>query len=148
MGLPYLVDQGTLNRLRGSVVFANFPELNVTAPFLGKEAIGIAFEGPTGQILGTLTGGVTSPEPYQMATVTMHILRTQFLAESYKAQIEVSSNVGSVNVIPDADTLDNYQLENCIIENVEAMQFDGNQAGMVVRIRGIYYINAALYDAN
>ena len=148
MALQYLVGQGTLNRLRGSVVFAFNPELNVTAPFLGKEAIGLAFEGPTGQIIGTLTGGVTSPEPYQMATVTMHILRTQFLAEIYKTVIEVSSNVGPVNVIPDTDTLGNYQLENCIIESVEPMQFDGNQAGMVVRIRGIYYINAALYDAN
>lgn len=148
MALNYLVAQGTLNRLRGSVVFAQFPELNVTAPFLGKEAIGLSFEGPTGQIIGTLTGGVTSPEPYQMATVTMHILRTQFLADTYKTQIEVSSNVGSVNVIPDSDALSNYQIENAIIESVEPMQFDGNQAGMVVRIRGIYYINSALYDAN
>ena len=148
MSLPYLIPQGPLNRLRGSVVFAENPALNVTAPFLDKEAISLAFEGPTAQLLGTLTGAVSSAEPYQIATVTMHLLRTQVLAEIYKTQIEVNSVIGSVNVIPDSDALDNYQLENCIIESVEAQQFNGQQPGMVVRLRGIYYINAALYDAN
>ena len=148
MSQPYLVPQGTRNRLRGSVVFADYPALNVTAPYLDKEAISLAFEGPTAQLLGTLTGAVSSAEPYQMATVTMHLLRTQVLAETYKEQIEVNSVIGSVNVIPDSNAIAPYQLENCVIESVEAQSFNGQQPGMVVRLRGIYNINAALYNAN
>ena len=39
------VQQGTLNRLRGSLTIPDLPELNVTAPFLGKEGIAMSFEG-------------------------------------------------------------------------------------------------------
>ena len=145
MSLPYLVAQGTLNRLRGSVVFGLNPELNVTAPYLGKEAISIAFEGPTAQILPTLTGGVTSAEPYQIATVTMHLLRTQALADVYKAIIELDSVIGPFVVVPDSDALGSYPIENAVIESVEQQTFDGQQPGMIVRLRGIYYINASLY---
>ena len=140
-----LVQQGTLNRLRASAVFADKSALNVTAPDLSKEGISLAFEGPTGRLEPTMTGGVTSPEPYQMATATMHILRTQSLSALYKAQIETNVNVGDLSIIPDASTLPNYDLSNCILESVNEMTFDGNQPGFTVRVRGIYYINAALY---
>jgi hypothetical protein len=140
-----LVQQGTLNRLRASVVFTDNSALNVTAPYLAKEAINMTPEGPVGRLEPTMTGGVTSPEPYQMMIVTMHILRSQSLSALYKQQIETSANVGDISIIPDASTLPNYNLSNCIIENVDAMTFDGTQPGFTVRIRGIYYINAALY---
>ena len=83
-----LIQQGTLNRLRGSVVYANDATLNVTAPYLAREAISIAFEGDAGMLIPTLTGGVTSPEPYQLATITIHLVKSQALANVYKSQIE------------------------------------------------------------
>ena len=53
--------QGTLNRLLASVVYANFPQLNVTSAYLAKEAISIGFDGDTSLLIGTLTSAVTSP---------------------------------------------------------------------------------------
>ena len=53
------VVQGTLNRLRGSVVFADYPDLQVTSAYLAKEAISISFDGDTSLLIGTLTGAVT-----------------------------------------------------------------------------------------
>ena len=139
------VVQGTLNRLRGSVVFADFPQLQVTSSYLAKEAISISFDGDTSLLIGTLTGAVTSPEPYTYGTVTIHLLRTQFLADLFKTQIELNTTMGSVNIIGDSATLSNFQLENCILMSLQEITFDGNQAGLIVRLRGVYNINSDLF---
>jgi hypothetical protein len=137
-----LIQQGSLNRLLASVVYADFPQLNVTCPFLGRDAISIAFEGETSQLIGTLTGAVTSPEPYVFATVTMHILRTQFLGDAYKTQIETDTTMGSVNIIPDTVTLEPFQLDTCVLQSLQEIAFDGNQAGLIIKLRGVYRINS------
>ena len=141
-----LIPQGTLNRLRGSVVFGSNPTLNVTAPYLAKQAISIAFEGDAGLLIPTLTGGVTSPEPYQMATVTINLLKSQALSNVYKAQIEANVNVGDIAVIADSASLSDYELTNCIIKGVRDITFDGDVAGFVVTITGIYNVNGSLWN--
>ena len=140
-----LITQGTLNRLRGSVVYASNPTLNVTAPYLAREAIGIAFEGDAGMLIPTLTGGVTSPEPYQMATITINLVKSQALANIYKTQIETNVNIGDISVISDSATLSDYQFTNCVIRGVRDVTFDGNVAGFVVTLHGIYSVNSALW---
>lgn len=145
-GTP-LINQGTLNRLRASVVFASNSSLNITAPYLSKEGISIAFEGDAGLLIPTLTGGVTSPEPYQMATITMNLVKSQALADFYKLQIESTVNVGDVSVISDTTTLGDYEFTNCIIKGIRDITFDGQSAVFVVTIAGIYNVNAALWDA-
>ena len=141
-----LIPQGTLNRLRGSVVFGSNPTLNVTAPYLAKQAISIAFEGDAGLLIPTLTGGVTSPEPYQMATITINLLKSQALSNVYKAQIEANVNVGDIAVIADSASLSDYELTNCIIKGVRDITFDGDVAGFVVTITGIYNVNGNLWN--
>lgn len=141
-----LVPQGTLNRLRASVVFASNQTLNITAPFLSREAISIAFDGDAGLLIPTLTGGVTSPEPYQMGTITMNLVKSQSLANTYKTQIETNVNVGDVSVIADTSTLSDYEFTNCIITGVREVVFDGNVAGFVVTLKGIYSVNASMWD--
>jgi len=141
-----LVPQGTLNRLRGSVVYARNATLNITAPYLTREAISISFEGDAGVLLPTLTGGVTSPEPYQMASVTINMLKTQALAEVYKQRFESDTNVGDVSIITDASTLSDYQLVNCILKGVRDLAFDGNQPAYQVTLSGIYYTNNTLWN--
>jgi len=141
-----LIQQGTLNRLRGSVVYAENATLNVTAPYLAREAISIAFEGDAGMLIPTLTGGVTSPEPYQMATVTINLLKSQALANAYKTQIETNVNVGDISVIADSATLSDYQIGNCVLKGVRDVTYDGNVPGFVVTLTGIYQVNAALWS--
>ena len=139
------INQGNVNRLRGSVVYATRPDLAVISSNLAKEAISITFEGDAAQKLPTMTGGVDSPEPYVMATVEIHLLRTQALAAAYKLAIETDTSLGSVNVIGDATTLPDYQLEGCILQGVQGLNFDGNNPNFTVRIRGIYYTNALMW---
>src|ERR1700722_15846993 len=97
-----LVPQGTLNLLRGSVVVTNFPSLNITAPFLGKAGIRLTFEGDTTLYIDTMTGAVTSPQPYLRVTVEADLLKTQNLATLYKQQQELLSTIGDLVVYSDA----------------------------------------------
>ena len=141
------VVQGTLNRLLASVVFANFPQLNVTSSYLAREAVSIAFDGDTSLLIGTLTSAVTSPEPYVYGTVTMHLLRTQSLGNAFKTQVETNTTMGSVTVYPDTTALTPFPLNNCVLQTVQEMPFDGSQASLIIRLRGVYNINASLFAA-
>ena len=145
MATSPFVQQGTLNRLRGSVVFASNQTLNVTAPYLAKEGISIAFEGDAGLLIPTLTVGVTSPEPYQVATVTINLVKSQALANIYKQQFEANVNVGDVSVIADSATLSDYEIQNCVLKGIRDITMDGNQAGFVVTLSGIYQVNSQLW---
>ena len=139
------IQQGTLNRLLASVVYADFTQLNVTSGYLAKEAISLSFDGDTSLLIGTLTGAVTSPEPYIYGTVTMHLLRTQALGEAYSSQIRTNTTLGSVTVYPDTQVLQPFQLNNCVLMSIQETAFDGTQAGLVVRLRGVYNINSTLF---
>ena len=141
------VPQGTLNRLRGSVIFNSFPSLNITAPFLAKEAISITFEGDGSLLLPTMTGGVQSAEPYVFALVTANVLKSQGLSSAFKAQFETDTNMGDMSVITDSATLSDYDLVNSVMLGVSELTFDGNQAGFAVRFRAIYQINSGLWNS-
>lgn len=140
-----LIDQGTLNRLRASVVWANNPSLNVTAPYLGREGIRLALEGETTTFINTMTGAVTSPEPYQVINLTINLLKTQTLASVYKTQMELSALIGDGTVYPDARTLPVYSIINCAIQSVRELSFAGEDAGWAVAVKGYYLVNSSLW---
>jgi hypothetical protein len=144
MANPF-VQQGTLNRLLGNVVFAQWPQLTVTAPFLGKGAISFAFEGDASQLIGTMTGAVTSPEPYVFGTVTIHLVRSQTLANVFKNQLLLNTVLGSVTVYPDTTAMAPIDIESCVLQSIQEVTFDGTQAEFVVKIRGVYSINAYMF---
>jgi hypothetical protein len=142
-----LIDQGVLNRLRGSVVWVDNPNLNVTAPYLGREGIRLALEGEATTFINTMTGAVTSGEPYQKVSLTLHLLKPQNLANLYKAQQELNSVIGNGTVRPDVSSgLGSYQLVNCAIQTVRELNFSGDDAGFAVTIGGYYEINSSLWD--
>lgn len=142
-----LVDQGVLNRLRASVIWNDFPELNVTASYLGDEAIRLALEGEATTFVNTMTGAVTSPEPYQAVSLTMALLKTQGLGDLYKRKMERSTLLGQGTVRPDASPLSPYSLFNCAIGNVRELSFGGRDPGYVVTVKGYYIINSDMWAA-
>ena len=140
-----LIAQGTLNRVRGSVVWSSFPTLNVTASYLGKKGIRLALQGESTLYIGTMTGAVTSPEPYMMIEVTLNLLKSQALSNSYKQQMETSSAIGNGTVRPDAFGLGVYGIVNCSIKSVQPMDFSGESADFDVVIGGYYLVNSSLF---
>lgn len=142
-----LIAQGTLNRLRGSVTFNDFPQLAITASYLGAEGINLNPEGDIVDNIGTMTGTVTSPAPYQMITVEVELLKTQSLSDLFKKQLEANAVLGNFVVRPDASTLSNYQVQNGSIYMASPGRLNGKQVGFVVGLRGYYLVNSSLYDA-
>lgn len=141
-----LIPQGTLNRIRGSIIIPDNPQLNVSASFLGKGGIGLSFEGESTTFIGTMAGVVTSPQPYIMVSVTINLLKTQGLANQYEAQRLSNSLIGQITVKGDASTLNDYTTLNCAIETVRELSFSGEDAGYVVSIKGYYPINNSLWN--
>lgn len=141
-----LVDQGTLNRIRGSLSWINFPGLNVTASFLGPDGIRMALEGGASTMLPTLTGVVQSPEPYMMVNVTIHLIKSQPLAALYKTRMEDLAIMGEFVVRPDVTTLPPYDFQNGALENVREMGMNGRDHEFVISIRGQYLINNQLWN--
>jgi len=139
------VAQGTLNRLRGSVVIPDHPSLNVAAFNLGENGMTLAFDGNAVLMINTLTGRVTSPEPFVPATLTVPLLKTQALAGQYKAKIESLALIGDITVYTDSSVLPAFSLKNCAIEKVESMPINGKDAVIGVTIAGTWQVNDQLY---
>jgi len=142
------VSLAPLNRLRASVVFADFPELQIISTGLTREGVNLAFQGDASQNLPTMTGLVGSPEPYQVATITVHCVRSQAISAAFKNQIEQNTTLGSVNVITDASNLPDYPIENVVLLGVDPLAFDGNQPAFVIRMSGSYMVNAELWASS
>ncbi len=141
-----LIDQGVLNRIKGSVTWANFPGLNVTAPFLDKEGINLHLEGGSSLQHGTMTGLVQSLEPYMPVSVVIALLKTQQLSDQYKVQMETSSLLGPGTVFPDVSTgLSQYSLQNMSIMSVGELLFNGTTPIFAVTCRGYYTVNNSLF---
>ena len=142
-----LVDQGVLNRIRGTVTWANFSNLNVTAPFLDKEGINLRLEGEASLQHGTMTGLVQSPEPYMPISVVISLLKTQSLSDAYKSQMEANSVLGPGTVYPDVTTgLSPYALLNMSIQSVGELLFNGTTPIFGITCRGYYIVNNNLFS--
>jgi|SRR5580692_3111875 hypothetical protein len=141
-----LVDQGSLNRIRASVVWPDNPQLNLTSGYLAKEGLRLALEGNASDYLPTMTGAVPSPAPYQIVTLTMALVKSQPLAAVYKAQFESNCVVGDATVRPDSTTLGLYSLNNLVLESVREMSFAGEDPSWVVTAKGYYLVNSFLFN--
>ena len=141
------IPQGALNRLRGSLAFDNFPSLNVTAGFLGKEAIRLEFTSEATDMLPQLAGVVTSPAPYMVVSITVNLIKTQPLSGLYKQQMEATTQMGPCTFRTDAVGFPVYSFVNCAIRGVDPITTNGENAGWVVKIIGYYQINAQLWNS-
>lgn len=146
MANPSIIAQGKLNRLRGSIQFADNPNLNVTQPYLARTGISIAFDGDTSKYIPTSTGAVISQEPYVISTVTINLLKTNGLGEQYKEQWEANSAIGDLTIQPDTSAMTPFTIVNAVIQNVGEMAMNGEQEAVQVRLQGIYYINNDMWN--
>ncbi len=141
-----LVPQGTLNRVRASVTVPLYPQLNVTASYLGTEGITFTPTGKAVVYIPTMTGTVRSPQPYLLGEGMIHLLRTQNLSNLYKLQMELDSYIGDIAIRGDTSQLGPWYYFNCSITEVDTLKFNGTDAGYIVRIEGYYLVNATMFD--
>jgi hypothetical protein len=141
-----LVQQGTINRLRGSVSFPSFPVLNIQAFNLMKAGISLTFEDNATLMIDTMTGMVTSPEPYLPCTVTLRLLRTQALGAAWRSQIESISVIGDFSVVSDTSIWTPYNLINGGITRQGDISLAGDDPGYMISIQATYPINNDLWN--
>ncbi|HGU6862403.1 TPA: hypothetical protein ACNAC2_004989 [Klebsiella quasipneumoniae] len=136
-----LVPQGFLNRVRGALSVTDTPALNVSAPYLAKDGISLRPDGPATDIIPTMTSTVGSQAPYQQVTLTVHLLKTQGLGESYRQRFLTDTSLGEIVVTPDATTFGNITLLNCYLVNFNELAFSGMDPAFVVTISGYMVTN-------
>lgn len=141
-----LIAQGSLNRIRGSVQWPSNTTLNVTAPYLTKAAMRLAFQGEATQYLPTLTGAVTSQEAYIMFELTINLVKSNGLAQVYKAQMEKNSSLGDGTLRPDTSALSPFALVNASIKSVREVDLSGEDPAFAVVVGGYYLVNSQLFD--
>jgi hypothetical protein len=139
------IQQGTLNRIRGSLSFVSYPNLNITAPYLGRNAIRIVFQGAATQNINTMTGTVPSPEPYMVIEMTVDLIKTQAFAQQFMTQIGISSFLGDCTLRGDANPLQPFFLQNVSVLNPGDLNFDGTSTSLPLRFGGYWEINSALF---
>lgn len=141
-----LVQQGTLNRVRCSVVLADFPSLNITSSYMGKSFATITFEGDMVEQEETGTGVVTSPNPYVMATVEVNLLRTQGLAASWLNQLQATGVLGNCEIHSDTSAFPSITINDTVIRQMNPGAYDGRDPVVKLMLRGVYYVNNDLWN--
>ena len=73
-----------------------------------------------------MTGAVPSPAPFQIATLTIALLKSQPQSDLVKQQFENNTLLGMITIQPDVSAIANafvnggavlgkYQLQNCVL---------------------------------
>lgn len=141
------VPQGTLNRIKASLIWVSFPALNLTPSYLGEEMFRVNFTGEVTTTIRTATGVVQSPEPYQMVEVRAQLVRSQALADSYKAQIGTNALLGDATFRPDIQTsgLSPFEFLNGTIAAVEPLNVTGKDASWTLSFTFYWLTNSSLW---
>jgi hypothetical protein len=145
MGNPN-VQQGTLNRVRGSIIIPNFPLLKITAPFLGESFISMDLEGEFVTKTKTATGTVDGPEPYVMAHITVGLLRSQALANNWMEQAKSTCELGTIYIHSDSAAFQKQTVHNVSLMKLPPGEFNGKSPEVKLALVGTFFINNNLWS--
>lgn len=140
------IQQGTLNKVRGSVIVPGYTALNINASHLGLDGISLDLEEDFVMQEKTMTGVVNSPEPYVMATCTINLLRTQALSLQWMQQAEQQAMIGRIAVHSDTAAYTQRRVHNCSVLHASPGRMNGTTATVNLVIRGTYFINNNMWS--
>ena len=146
MATPTPIPQGTMNRLRCSVVIPGIPTLNIISSNMSKRFAKLTWGGQIVHQDETATGYVNSPEPYISGEISVGILRTQPLAIAWVRQFEDTGVLGDITIHSDTSAFPARNISNASIITCDPEAFDGLDATVRLMIRGVYYINNSLWN--
>ena len=140
------VAQGTLNRIRCSIVFANFPGLQITASYMGKSMASVTFNDNFVDQIKTATGTVISPEPYVMTSVAVNLLRTTPLGAAWLAQLKDTGSLGPATIYSDTNAFPDIDLVNVTVSGFNPAAYDGTDPAIHLGLQGVFYVNNSLWS--
>ncbi len=139
-------NQGTLNRLLATLTVPSNPNLNAEPWNLGEEGIKYTPNDESTVFLPTMTGQVTSPNPFMSVTITIPLLKTQAIANAYFLQMSTNCQIGDIIGRVDSANIDPLKFTNCAIEKFEEIDASGKSAVVKFTIRGTMIVNSSLYQ--
>lgn len=142
-----MMNPGVLNKVRGSVKYTDYPQLNISASNLTRDGIGITFLGDIVESLPVMAGVVQSTQPYVLASVRIPLVRSQALAQIYKTQWELNSLLGSIRIYTDSSVFGEFDLVNIALNKPADINFGGTDPGVIITLTGTYYVNSSMWDA-
>lgn len=145
-GVNPRVQQGTLNRVRVSVIPASFPALAIPSSYMGKRFATFRPEGNFVHQAETGTGVVNSPEPYVMATIEVNLIRTLALTWAWIEQIRNTAIIGDVTIHSDTAAFPALTIHNSIARMLNPGQFDGVDPTSLLIFSGVWYENESLWS--
>ncbi len=141
-----LVAQGTLNRVRCSIIVPSDTSLNVDSSYMGKSFASISFDGDFSGQIETGTGVVNSPEPYVMADISVGLLRTQALSNSWLNQAKKTAIIGQIIIHSDSAAFAPISLASCIISTIDPGTYDGTDPVVKLTLKGVFYLNEDMWN--
>jgi len=140
------IAQGTLNRVRASVVIPNYPTLNINSSHMGRDLLSLEFDEDFSEQIPTATGIVNSPAPYVMATCSINLLRSQALANAWIQQVETYALIGRIVIHSDTSAFPKRHVHNCSVLKANPGRMDGLNPTVDLVIRGVFYVNNNLWN--
>ncbi|MHA1063415.1 hypothetical protein ACR9GP_05835 [Enterobacter ludwigii] len=138
------IPQGVINRVRASIDFPDYPALRISASFLTPEGISVS-NGQLGEPIPSMTGVVSSPQPYTQMTITAHLQRSQSLAQLFRNQIEKNTFLNTAKLYSDSSVLGDFTLNDVQITGLDGLNMNGKNADFAVQFTGTWYINEDMW---
>ncbi len=137
---------GSLNRVRPTIVFSNNPVLNIIPAIIGREGLHVTFTGEANTVLPAMVGVVNSPEPYQVVTVAVPIVKTSGAGPLFKSQLESSALLGDCIIRTDSTNMPDFSFQNMSITGVGDYGLGGTEPTWTLTLTGVYVINSNLWN--
>lgn len=141
-----LISGGTINRVRGNIVFPTFPALNITPSYLGEGGFDFSRSGPATTFINNMTSRTPSPEPYIVGEITIHLVKAQTLAQLWENQMLLLSLIGDMTMYPDVSTLGPFSFQDTGIMSVAPIVTNGKSGEYGLTLSGTYQVNSALWS--
>lgn len=141
-----MVSQGTLNRVRASVIVPAYTNLNINSSHMSTKLLTGAPDEDFTEQPETATGIVNAPNPYVRYTVTVGILRTQALAYAWLQQAEATTAIGRIVIHSDTSAFPQIRIHNASIIKIDPGAYDGRDPIVDLVLRGIKYVNNDMWN--
>lgn len=131
---------------RASIIFNDFPELNINHTNLGEGSITATPQNDSMEWIGSdkQIQPIASLNFNLKYEVTASIVKTTNLFQAFLQRTRENTNVGSVTITPDFQTVsnqENIQLDECYLALFDNGPYDASQETFEIKLLGYMLIN-------
>lgn len=135
-----------INRLLSHINCIDRAYMNVGPTDLTEEGIIYNPEENAVLPLKGMTGIVNSPNPYWTVRVTVNIIKSSPAVTTWLDAVNTKAVIGKVILYSDSDSMKSIEINNCAIQKIGTVNFNGTTLGVPFEIVGSQIINQNIWD--